>query len=67
MKRATIVSLRPVEQFDGDFLIGFAKWVATDSQGRRFGGDTPEEAQALAEQYSQPTPRKARNPREGSQ
>jgi len=58
MKRATVIEVRPVRPEDGPFLASCA-WVAIDSTGRKFGGDTETDARARAEQYNQPVGKRA--------
>jgi hypothetical protein len=45
---------------DGPFFIG-CRWVAVDSAGRRFGGDTEQEAREMAERYNHFRSRKDRS------
>lgn len=54
MKWATLIEVRPVKRTDGVFL-SRCKWVAIDSTGRRYGGDTELEARTLCEKYNSPT------------
>lgn len=58
MKPATIAEVRPVRADDGHLLLASCAWVAIDTKGRRFGGDTADHARRLATSYNHP-PRKA--------
>jgi hypothetical protein len=53
-RHATVVEVRTTRAEDGEFLAPCA-WLATDSTGRRFGGDSEVEARELAAQYNNPT------------
>lgn len=59
MKRAHITEVRQTKPEDGPFLADNCAWVAIDSAGRKFGGDTEADARHMAESY-QSTPRSLR-------
>ena len=56
MRRPTIIEVRPNRADDGEFFnTRGTLWIATNSLGYRFGGDTELGARELAEQYHNPT------------
>lgn len=61
-RQATVVEVRPVRADDGSFFLTHCAWIAKDSAGRSFGGDTEAEARTMAEQYN--APHRARNNKE---
>lgn len=49
-RTAHIVEVRPTKPDDGEFFAP-STWIATDSEGRRYGSDSEEAARKLAEDY----------------
>lgn len=57
MKRAHCVDAHQIGDGDGErdrLFFGVGTWVATDSAGRQFGGETEEEAREMCETYNAP-------------
>jgi hypothetical protein len=52
-RAAHVTEVRLVRPEDGEFL-QLAKWVAIDSEGRKFGGATEDDARQLATDYNHP-------------
>jgi hypothetical protein len=51
-KRIKVIEVRETRLDDIIFIRDYCGWIAIDSDGRRFGGDTAEEARQLAEEYN---------------